>query len=110
MIVLTIDFKFDYSLERKLSDAKEIGLLRMVQECINNILKHAEANQVTIAITEQNGNCQVSIKDNGIGFDVEKKAGGIGMKNLEKRARELSGSIDIDSISGRGTSILISIP
>lgn len=106
----SIDFKFDYSLERKLSEEKEIGLLRMVQECINNILKHAEASQVTISIAEQNGNCQVTIRDNGIGFDVKKKAEGIGMKSLEKRAQELSGSIDIDSISGKGTSIRISIP
>jgi len=106
----SIDFKFEYSIERKLSDEKEIKLLRMVQECINNILKHAKASQVTISIAEQNGNCQVTVRDNGIGFDVKKKAGGIGIKSLQKRARELSGSIDIDSISGRGTSIRISIP
>lgn len=106
----SIDFKFEYNLDKELTNEQEIGILRMVQECISNILKHAKASQVSISITEQNGNYLVTIRDNGIGFDVEKNTGGIGMKNLQKRARELNGSIDIDSISGSGTSVRINIP
>ncbi len=106
----SIDFLFDYSLGRKLSADKETGVLRMIQECINNILKHAKASQITISITENNENCQVMIRDNGIGFDVEKKTNGMGMQNLQRRSRELNGSIDIDSIVGSGTSVGIRFP
>lgn len=105
-----IDFKLNYSLTNKLSSDKELGLLRMIQECINNIIKHAEATEVAISLKEDNKNVQLSILDNGIGFDMKKVKEGFGIKNLQKRAQSFDGKVDIDSIISKGTNIRISLP
>jgi PAS domain S-box-containing protein len=95
-----------------LSPAQESGLYWIAQEALNNILKYANANLVVIELERKDSNIEMNIIDNGIGFDLEKAAlhGGMGMKNMEKRAELLCGRLNILSESGKGTRITTTIP
>ncbi|MBB4808278.1 signal transduction histidine kinase [Chryseobacterium defluvii] len=85
-------------------------LYRIVQEALTNISKHAKATFVTINITQYSNGISVIIEDDGIGFDTQEQAKGIGLKNIEERVTLLRGTLTIDSHIGKGSSILIEIP
>ncbi|MFB9053892.1 tetratricopeptide repeat protein [Formosa undariae] len=82
---------------------------RIVQELINNILKHAEADKVDVQLTRHTDHLNIVINDNGKGFQKNKKQG-IGLRNIKERLQKVQGSLDIDSSPGHGTSITIDIP
>jgi len=82
---------------------------RIVQELINNILKHAEATRADVQLTRHEYHLNIIINDNGKGFKKNKKQG-IGLRNIKERLHKLQGTLDIDSVSGHGTSITIDIP
>lgn len=90
----------------------EIMIYRIIQECVNNTLKHSGATKLDISLVNDDEGLNLAIEDNGKGFDLgtlpaEK---GIGMKNISTRTRYLKGTIDIDSRPGHGTLIVIHIP
>lgn len=101
-----------YGLESRLDNSVEIGIYRMVQEIVNNILKHAQAKNIIIQLNKIEDSISVTIEDNGIGFNVEekKKSGGLGLASIEARAKKLSGIYQIDSSEGRGSISIIEIP
>ncbi|CDF79624.1 histidine kinase [Formosa agariphila KMM 3901] len=82
---------------------------RIVQELINNILKHAEASHVDVQLTRHTDHLNIVINDDGKGFQKNKKHG-IGLRNIKERLQKVKGSLDIDSSPGHGTSITIDIP
>jgi signal transduction histidine kinase/Tfp pilus assembly protein PilF len=82
---------------------------RIVQELINNILKHAEASHVDVQLTKHKDHLNIVVNDNGKGFQKSKKQG-IGLRNIKERLQKVKGTLDIDSNSGHGTSITIDIP
>ncbi|WP_245940370.1 tetratricopeptide repeat-containing sensor histidine kinase [Winogradskyella pacifica] len=82
---------------------------RIVQELINNILKHAEASHVDVQLTKHKDHLNIVVNDDGIGFQKNKKQG-IGLRNIKERLQKVKGTLDIDSNSGHGTSITIDIP
>ncbi|WBL21130.1 tetratricopeptide repeat-containing sensor histidine kinase [Zunongwangia sp. HRR-M8] len=82
---------------------------RIVQELINNILKHAEATSAELQLTKHEDHLNIVINDNGKGFQKTKKQG-IGLRNIRERLQKVNGTLDIDSSSGSGTSITIDIP
>lgn len=89
-----------------------VTIYRVVQECLNNIVKHAEATKISLSCKCRNNNCHIMISDNGKGFsetvDSEKKHFGIfGMK---ERIKLLGGNIHFDSAPEKGTIILIDVP
>mgnify|MGYP001010657561 CR=1 FL=1 len=90
----------------------EIVVYRVIQECVQNVIKHAEATQLDIAILREADGLHVTIEDNGKGFHVSslEKADGIGMKNIKSRIDFLKGQLDIDSKPGNGTLIAFYIP
>lgn len=96
----------------KLNVESRIELLRILQEAIINILKHARAKTVSILIYEDDGNVILNIRDDGRGFDttaIEKKGSGLGLKSIRKRVASLRGQFDI--VSGKkGTEINVSVP
>jgi two-component system NarL family sensor kinase len=99
-------------LNESLDANTEIMIYRIVQECVNNTLKHAGASKLDIALINDEDGLNLTIEDNGKGFDpailpMEK---GIGMRNIRSRTRYLKGTIDIDSRPGHGTLIAIHIP
>ena len=89
----------------------KINLYRILQEAFQNIEKYANANQVTITITASESNTiEVTISDDGNGFDDSKKSLGIGVKNMKQRIEDLKGSFAIESKIGNGTKINLIIP
>lgn len=91
---------------------KEISIFRIVQEILNNILKHAVATKITIHIYHNNSNLQFFIKDNGKGFNVQSigKSKGIGWQNIFARIKMINGTINIGSEIISGTHIELHIP
>lgn len=90
-----------------LSSAKGINLFRIIQEAINNSLKYARASEISISITETEKNLIIKISDNGIGFDLNTTELGNGLENMQKRAAEINGKINIQSKINAGTQIEI---
>ena len=89
---------------------KELMLFRIVQESLNNIVKHAQAKQISIKLHYTTNNLLVSIEDDGIGFDVNNKSNGSGLTNISKRAQSIGGLATINSSKSTGTTIQINIP
>ena len=94
----------------KIDKNMELMLYRIAQEQLNNIRKYAKASAVEISLWEDNTNLFFSIKDDGVGFDPEVKAKGIGLKNIASRVDFYSGTMKIVSSPGNGCSIDITIP
>jgi two-component system, NarL family, sensor kinase len=87
------------------------NIYRIVQEAVNNILKHAEAKEINIQLIKREDHLTIMIEDDGKGFDMAKvKMTGRGLRNITARSEWLHGSITIDSTPGRGTTIAIEIP
>ena len=103
---------FVFGMEARLDSAIEIALYRVIQELMNNILKHAKAGEVTIQLNNVENNLNIVVEDNGVGFDAEQAQAkdGMGMRNMETRVKKLKGTISLDSGKGRGTTTIIDIP
>jgi len=92
---------------------KEMMMFRLFQEILNNILRHANATEITIQLTQKENLLSLSIQDNGQGFDVDemlKKQKGMGLHNIQKRASMIEGNALFNSAPGKGTVITIVIP
>jgi two-component system NarL family sensor kinase len=99
--------------EQKMNEQKKLILFRIIQESLQNSIKHANASKVDICFNYQPENLQVSINDNGNGFDITKtseKNAGLGLLNIKTRAALTGGSSSITSELNKGTSITINIP
>ncbi len=108
-------FKFYTNLNNRINSQNiEYNLFRITQESINNIIKYAKASEVFIQLVLQDKILQLTIEDNGEGFNaVEKLKSGssnFGLFNMQKRAETLSGKMIIDSAVGKGTLIFIELP
>ncbi len=90
-----------------------LNLYRVVQECLNNILKHSRAKHVRLRLERDVHEVQLSVQDDGVGFKTGGPMNGergLGLRNMAERVRILGGSIKVDSQSGRGTRIQVTIP
>jgi signal transduction histidine kinase len=96
-----------------LTKEASLHLYRIIQEALNNMVKHAEAKAASVVI-EKKGNClEATITDNGKGFEYSEKiqsSASLGMKTLMERAKILHSKIDIKSHLNQGTTILLTIP
>jgi len=89
----------------------KFNIYRIVQEAVNNILKHAEAKEVSIQLINRKDHLIIMIEDDGKGFNAQEvKMKGRGLNNITARSEWLNGTITIDSTPGRGTTIAIEIP
>lgn len=96
--------------EGKIDETKEIFIYRIVQEAMNNIIKHAEAKQVLLQLSETDEDYHIIVEDDGQGFDTTNKSPGIGLKSIKSRVEHLQGDVDISSITNKGTTISIHVP
>jgi PAS domain S-box-containing protein len=96
--------------EDLLDETIKLTLYRIVQEQLNNILKYAAANRISISIETANDTVYMKITDNGVGFDPQKKAKGIGLRNIDSRVKFYRGTAAVHSMPGQGCAIEISIP
>lgn len=95
------------------SPNKDLIILRLLQEIINNIIKHAKATQVEINIALANETLYLDVAENGIGFnynEIKAQKKGFGLYSIHKRVEMIEGKIHIDSIPSKGTIITIEIP
>ena len=99
-------------LDERIDSNKETVLYRVIQECVNNVLKHAAATRLDISLIKDTDGISITIEDNGKGFDPSAMDAfnGIGLKNMKSRINYLKGSIDFDSKTGKGTLVAIHIP
>jgi|GEM_PF-1273355 len=91
-------------------------LFQAVRELLNNVVKHAQASQVTISIKKVDHNIQIELKDDGVGFDTTQlfsasgKTGGFGLFNIRERLEYENGSLSLESQIGKGTRIVLTAP
>ena len=99
-------------MSRILNDKSKIYIYRIVQEAINNILKHSKASEARILFSETLDDVLVEIKDNGIGIDISKKSvsSGAGLYNIKDRVEILEGNVEFISSVNNGFLVKISIP
>ena len=102
----------DFGLNKRLENSLEISVFRTIQELITNVIKHAEANNITINISLFDNNLNIIIQDDGKGFDALKIniTKGMGIASIKTRINHLKGTFEIDSTIKKGTSIIINIP
>ena len=101
------DQKFDETL---LNENMKLMIYRVLQEQMNNIIKHARATEVVVQLENNMENLSLMIADNGVGFDTKKKSKGIGLRNIENRVRFYKGVTIITSKPGQGCMLEISVP
>ncbi len=96
----------------KLSEWKSLVLFRMVQEILNNILKHSQANLVQVEATQTGSFLNFHLEDNGIGYDPTQKPEKphLGMKHLYDRARTINAQLQVSSRKQEGTTVHIRMP
>lgn len=110
---LGIDFSWVEEVERQLDFDVSIAIFRIVQEGLNNIVKHAEATHVDINLVINADNVYLILADNGKGFETDmlsRDDRGYGLRNMRERARLLNGTFEIISSPGQGTVVEVSIP
>ena len=99
-------------LDQRLDSNVETVLYRVIQECVNNVIKHSGANTLDISVIKDAQGISATIEDNGKGFDTsdKNKFDGIGMKNILTRVEYLKGTVDFDSTPGKGTLVAVHVP
>lgn len=100
-----------------LDNKKEIVVLRLIQEALNNILKHANARNVGLQLSYSHCRLEISIDDDGKGFSMNdltseayRKGGKSGLRNLQSRIKIIGGTMQLESFPGSGTRLLFTIP
>ena len=99
-------------LNERLDTNVETVLYRVIQECVNNVIKHSGANNLDISLIKDADGISATVEDNGRGFDTtdKQKFEGIGLKNISSRVNFLKGTVDFDSSPGKGTLVAIHVP
>jgi signal transduction histidine kinase len=109
-----VGLKTDFALQGDLSLSTQVedGLYRIVQEALNNVLKHAHARTVSVSLKQQEDQVCLEVTDDGVGFDPTKvcEAGCLGLHSMEERARELGAEFEIISQVGSGTKVIVRRP
>jgi signal transduction histidine kinase len=85
-------------------------IFRILQEQTNNIIKYADAKNVTVSLKEKNNTIYLSVKDDGKGFDASVQSKGIGFINIYNRVDAFGGEMELISSPGNGCSLEISFP
>lgn len=87
----------------------QLSVYRIVQELMNNIIKHSEATEAIVQLHQDDGKLTITVEDNGKGFSNEHASDGIGLSNIKSRLSLLKGSFAIDSTASNGTSVFIEL-
>jgi two-component system, NarL family, sensor histidine kinase DegS len=97
---------------QRLSPQVALTCLRIVQEAFTNVIKHAQANEMSLAVSVKGNNAiDIQLTDDGVGFDQSNiSSGGNGLDNMRTRAEELSGTLNICSGEKKGTIVHLEVP
>lgn len=109
---ITFNFNLDQDLASHHSFRALVGmnLYRIIQESVNNSLKYADPDTINLDFKKTAAGFELQIADNGKGFNESEIEAGNGLSNMRKRAKELQGSLQINSEAGQGTTVILSIP
>ncbi len=108
-----IDTRCHFTTDGNLSELNEhtnIMLYRIVQECLTNVSKHANATEVTITLQNTANTILLEVNDNGQGFDRQLRNHGLGLIGMRERVESMNGKLQINSEPEKGVSIIISVP
>ena len=100
------------SIPSRLPADAAVGLFRVAQAALRNVARHAKASDVQVTLQGGDGQLALTVRDNGTGFDLARKAGGasLGIASMRERMRLLNGALDLQSTPGRGTTITARVP
>jgi signal transduction histidine kinase len=96
--------------EERLDEDLKLMIFRIIQEQINNIIKHADAAAILIRLQMDAEHLTLTIADNGIGFNTSSTKKGLGLDNMANRAEVFNGKFDLKSEPGKGCSIVVTVP
>jgi signal transduction histidine kinase len=108
------DIQFDFTIENTLKDYKfssveGMNIYRTIQEAVNNSIKYADASKILISIISSDQTIEITINDNGKGFNIDEVNLGNGISNMKKRIADCNGTIEFYSKSNEGTTITIKL-
>jgi len=89
---------------------KKLVLIRIIQECLNNAIKHAQPKSIEISIKPALDKSVISVKDDGKGFEYNGESSGLGIYNLKSRMSTIGGEMILHSVLGKGTEIKLILP
>ncbi|HEX6025174.1 MAG TPA: GAF domain-containing sensor histidine kinase [Solirubrobacter sp.] len=112
---LEIDLDIDLAYEAGDSDHRfvpevEATMYRLIQEALNNIVKHADARRVEVRVSDRDGEISLSVRDDGRGFDPQASTAGYGLLGMRERLALVGGTLDLESAPGEGTVLRAAIP
>jgi ligand-binding sensor domain-containing protein/signal transduction histidine kinase len=96
--------------ERSLPLETEQAIYRVIQEALANISRHSKAKRADISLVYNHDSLQVNISDDGCGFDMTKKAKGLGFRSMRERISSIRGNLQIQSAPGQGTRLIVQVP
>jgi two-component system sensor histidine kinase UhpB len=105
-----INFMYEREQLRNVTPQQQLALYRIVQEQFNNIIKHAQAHNVSIELFEKNNFIDLWIKDDGKGFDPRERRKGVGLSNILSRIELFDGKLEVISSKGKGCTLKIHVP
>ena len=97
-------------IEKRLNKVSELSLYRITQELINNTLKYGQATKITVQLIKRDQSIRLMYEDDGKGFDLNSISKGLGLMNIENRAKALAGQVTFDSQPIQGMTAIIDIP
>jgi signal transduction histidine kinase len=107
---ISFTFQSNLNAEEKINDDVQLALFRIVQEQLNNILKHANAKKVVINLSQENEKINLTITDDGTGYDLRVKKHGLGLRNIFNRTEFHKGTAQIFTEPGKGFKLQVQIP
>jgi signal transduction histidine kinase len=105
-----IDIALEMDAQLRLDQKLENVLFRISQEAISNAVRHADANEIKVSLQQYNGYVQLSIQDDGKGFELDNASQGFGLQTMHQRITALQGQVDISSSPQTGTRVTVTIP
>jgi signal transduction histidine kinase len=110
-IELTVDLAYEQGrVDTRHAPELESAIYRLVQEAVTNVVKHAGAGRVTVAVIEDDATVQLTVTDDGAGFQTDATSAGFGLIGMRERVTLLGGELDFDSQPGAGTTVTARIP
>jgi signal transduction histidine kinase len=98
------------NVDESLDSNEKLTIFRIIQEALNNAIRHSGATDAVVSLAVKSGNILLSIKDNGIGFSPKTVKKGAGLRNIQNRVYLANGSFSIKSNAGKGCNLKIIIP
>ena len=96
--------------QQKLLQEWETNLLRIGQEVLTNVLRHARASEFNVLLVFDGREIRLDLRDNGCGFDPQRRHEGFGLRGMRERAEVMGGQLTVQSAAGKGTAISIVLP